>query len=303
MAEQGKLEGFRAAAARVGTTGAVRRAPLNTAVPKMKDKYDDQVHTNLGYIGPDGVEVSFDEDANEFIPWQELVAIRRDITKSVTAIKFVLWESARTNFSWFLGGEVQVDSDDDSWYVDVDAKPEFPREQYNVDVVDGQKSMRLTLPVGQLTERGSVVFKNDEIIGLEVTITAYPADADTYPSHKDIQGKSARWRFSDSWDAAGNVGAESEDNGSGALSVATVSLPDATQGESYSASLSATGGSSPYTWSKASGGTNDSDFTVGSDGAISGTPTTSGETKLVVKVTDNTSKTVQKTLTFQVNAA
>ena len=40
MAEQGKLEGFRAAAARVGMTGAVRRAPLNTPIPKMKDKYD-----------------------------------------------------------------------------------------------------------------------------------------------------------------------------------------------------------------------------------------------------------------------
>ena len=301
MAEQGKLEGFRAAAARVGTTGAVRRAPLNTAIPKMKDKYDDEVHTNLGYIGPDGVEVSFDEDANEFIPWQELVAIRRDITKSVTAIKFVLWESARTNFSWFLGGEVQVDSDDDSWFVDVDAKPEFPREQYNVDVVDGQKSMRLTLPVGQLTERGSVVFKNDEIIGLEVTITAYPADADTYPSHKDIQGKSARWRFADSWDAAGNVGAESEDNGSGALSVATVSLPDGTVGQEYTAELSATGGTAPYTWSIDAGSALPDGLSLSADGTISGTPTTEDLDEVTFKVTDGGGLMASKKLTLTVN--
>lgn len=213
MAEQAVLEGFRAAVANVGTTGAVRRAALGSPIPKLKDTYDSEIHQNLGYIGPDGVEVSFDEDANEFIPWQELTAIRRDITKSVTAIKFVLWQSTRQNFSWFLGGNVVVDAEDGSWYVDVESKPDFPREQFNLDVLDAVKAMRLTLPVGQLTERGSITFKSDEIIGLEVTVNAYPADADTYPDQEDIHGKSARWRFSDSWDSSGPTGSVTDPEG------------------------------------------------------------------------------------------
>src|SRR5262245_11542250 len=68
------------------------------------------------------------------------------------------------------------------------------------------------------------------------------------------------------------------------LSVTPATLPQATRGESYNQSFSATGGVAPYSWKisglppgvKAEGST------------ISGTPTTTGSFSVTVEVTDNT---------------
>jgi hypothetical protein len=75
------------------------------------------------------------------------------------------------------------------------------------------------------------------------------------------------------------------------VAVATEALAEGTAGSSYSASLIATGGTSPYAWSVASGflppGTSLSTAT----GQISGTPTAAGEYSFVAKVTDSSSPT------------
>ena len=70
-------------------------------------------------------------------------------------------------------------------------------------------------------------------------------------------------------------------------SIITTSLPAGMVGEAYSATLEATGGTTPYTWSISA-----SKLPAGlslnpATGKISGTPTESGTTELTVKVTDS----------------
>ncbi len=60
------------------------------------------------------------------------------------------------------------------------------------------------------------------------------------------------------------------------LSVVTTSLPNGTVGTTYSATLSATGGTAPYAWSQSSGGDMPGGVTLGSSGRFAGTPTTPG---------------------------
>jgi hypothetical protein len=60
------------------------------------------------------------------------------------------------------------------------------------------------------------------------------------------------------------------------LSVLTTSLPNGTVGTTYSSTLSATGGTAPYTWSQSSGGDMPGGVTLSSSGIFSGTPTTPG---------------------------
>ncbi len=60
-----------------------------------------------------------------------------------------------------------------------------------------------------------------------------------------------------------------------ALTVLTTSLPGATVGVDYTATLSASGGTSPYTWNFASGNL-PSGLTLSANGTISGRPTTAG---------------------------
>jgi Putative Ig domain len=77
------------------------------------------------------------------------------------------------------------------------------------------------------------------------------------------------------------------------LVITTSALPGDQQGNAYAATLSASGGASPYTWSISSG-TLPAGLTLNpSSGAISGIPTASGTSTFNVTVTDSTTPTHQ----------
>lgn len=72
------------------------------------------------------------------------------------------------------------------------------------------------------------------------------------------------------------------------LAIGTTSLPAGTLGVAYTATLSATGGTSPYTWSITSGSL-PAGLTLGSTtGVISGTPTAAGSSSFTIQVVDST---------------
>src|SRR5262245_8012090 len=85
------------------------------------------------------------------------------------------------------------------------------------------------------------------------------------------------------------------------LTITTSALPGATAGVAYSATLTATGGTPPYTWSIASG-TLPAGLTLTSGGVISGTPTATGTSSFTVKVTAG-AQNVTKALAITPNPA
>jgi hypothetical protein len=72
------------------------------------------------------------------------------------------------------------------------------------------------------------------------------------------------------------------------LSITTGSLAGGTVGVAYNAALTATGGTTPYSWSVASG-TLPTGLTLSSAGVISGTPSQSGSFSFTARVTDSSS--------------
>ncbi|HSE97088.1 MAG TPA: putative Ig domain-containing protein, partial [Blastocatellia bacterium] len=92
--------------------------------------------------------------------------------------------------------------------------------------------------------------------------------------------------------------------GGSPLTINTSSLPNATAGSSYSQTLSASGGTAPYTWSLASGsGPLPPGLNLSSGGTISGTPSTAGIYNFRGQVADSASATAQKDLSINVSAA
>ena len=91
-----------------------------------------------------------------------------------------------------------------------------------------------------------------------------------------------------------SIGVQSE------LAVTSLSLPPATVGIGYSTSLAATGGTPPYTWTLPNSGLPPG-LALDSNGAISGTPTTSGSFLFNVQVADSSSQTASGQLTIPVN--
>jgi hypothetical protein len=88
-----------------------------------------------------------------------------------------------------------------------------------------------------------------------------------------------------------------------ALVIATSSLPAGTVGSAYTASLAATGGIPPYTWSVAPGSTLPSGLSISSAGVISGTPTASGTFSVTLQATDSAQATATKAYSVTVAAA
>lgn len=299
MSAQETLQGFNAGAARVALTGAVRTAPVGTKVVPIDEKYDTEVHTNLGYLSPDGVEISFDEEKQEYVPWQEASAIRVDITQATVGVKITLWESGPGQLASFLGvpqSEIEdfAGGGKGFWQQSL---PEFEHVQLSIDMVDKKKLQRVTFLDAQISERGSLVLKKDEIYGLELTYTTFPAGHEYSSDEPEAVGNTARWQFNEDWTKAGEI--SSSTDGVEPLAVSTSALPQATVGAEYSVTLSATGGTAPYAWTITAGDL-PAGLVLASDGKITGTPTAAGESTITVKVTDKNALFASKALTITV---
>jgi len=90
---------------------------------------------------------------------------------------------------------------------------------------------------------------------------------------------------------------------SAALTITTTSLPEGSIGQSYGQSLTATGGTPPYTWSLAS----ESDpipsgLTLSASGYLSGVPTEAGDFNISVRVQDASLRSATKTLALKIIA-
>ncbi|PYX56558.1 MAG: hypothetical protein DMG76_14410, partial [Acidobacteria bacterium] len=86
------------------------------------------------------------------------------------------------------------------------------------------------------------------------------------------------------------------------LAITTSGLPEANAGMPYSASLSATGGTSPYRWSLASGALPAGIQLQASTGILAGTTAVGGSYALTAKVTDLSGNTSTHALTLSVAA-
>ncbi|MHC4713164.1 MAG: putative Ig domain-containing protein, partial [Planctomycetota bacterium] len=89
------------------------------------------------------------------------------------------------------------------------------------------------------------------------------------------------------------------------LEITTTSLPDGTVNSSYSQTVSATGGDTPYMWSVASGSLPAGLSLNSSTGQISGTPTSSGNSNFTIEVEDDwsTPNSDQQALSITINEA
>jgi hypothetical protein len=89
------------------------------------------------------------------------------------------------------------------------------------------------------------------------------------------------------------------------LSLTTTTLANATINTAYSASLAATGGITPYTFSVANGTSLPAGLSLSSAGVISGTPTTAGSTTFSIVVMDSSTPALSQTgsLSITVNSS
>src|ERR1700682_1439174 len=94
----------------------------------------------------------------------------------------------------------------------------------------------------------------------------------------------------------GNSPANTSGSNSSANLTISATLPSASVGSNYNATLAVTGGTAPYTFSVASGALPQGVLLDNNSGAISGTPSASGSFAFAISVSDSKGLSKQKSL-------
>ncbi len=133
--------------------------------------------------------------------------------------------------------------------------------------------------------------------GGQASASFAPTTAGSYYWRATYSGDAAN----DSVTSACNLDPNETSTVAAPVTVSPASLAAATVGQAYSQSLSASGGTAPYTF-EVSVGALPAGLTLTSGGSLSGTPTASGSFNFTVKATDSAARTGSRAYTLTVSA-
>ena len=153
---------------RVATTGAVSFAPIGTALPLDAVAALAATFKDVGYIGPDGVTQAIEADVTDIKAWQNGDTVRKVQTSHDVTFQLVMLETNALSLKIYYADATATASA---------VKVTGAQSLHNVvviDVIDEKRSIRIVLPDAQVTERGEIVYQNEEAAGYDITLTAYP---------------------------------------------------------------------------------------------------------------------------------
>lgn len=150
----------------VGVTGAVHIAPQATALPTNTTTALNAAFEDVGYISEDGVTQSIGTSTTNIKAWQNGDVVRKIQTEHDLTFQFTMIETSDVTLAAYYGnyaaGAIEVNSD------------ELAHKSWVLEVADGSDDVRITIPDGQITERGDIVYQNGDAVGYQVTISCFP---------------------------------------------------------------------------------------------------------------------------------
>lgn len=158
----------------IAITGELFSAPRETPAPTNASDPLPSGWIGHGYISDDGVTESWDDSVDNVVAWQGAAVVRAARTESSATLSCRLIQNRGANLELFHPGS-RMASNGEEWMLEVKPANSDPRA-FALNVVDGDKLMRIYIGNGEVTERGDVQYQNGEPIGYEVTITCYPDD-------------------------------------------------------------------------------------------------------------------------------
>lgn len=176
----------------VALTGSALVAPVGTTAPTLATTAWGVGFVDLGYVSEDGITESHEDDTAEIPAWQRGDIVRRLITGSSAQYQLTLIETTKAALELYHKGSpvVGVHASGHGPASQSIVSPTVDRRAFGFDIIDGAKIVRMVIPQGEVTERGEIVYKNDEAIGFELTVTAYPASngVHTIKYYSDLAG-------------------------------------------------------------------------------------------------------------------
>lgn len=152
----------------VAVTGEVSFAPAGSTLPTDATTALDAAFAGLGYNSSDGIDEQIDEQRNTITAWQNGDEVRSVKSSQSVTYSFTMLETNADTLDVYYGegsysaGTVQVKGD---------AKT---RGCWVIETYDGTKKLRIVIPDGEITARGTVKRAGTDAVMYQVTVTCYP---------------------------------------------------------------------------------------------------------------------------------
>jgi hypothetical protein len=161
-------------------SGGILTADLGSTLPTDASTALDPAFTASGYASDAGVTQTIATDSTEVKAWGGDI-VRRVQTSHALTYKFQVIETTTTNLGLYYGDDNVTETPADATHglertVLVNST-ELPHKSFVIAVKDGTNTIRIAIPDGQVTDRGDVVYKDDESIAYDLTVECFADDA------------------------------------------------------------------------------------------------------------------------------
>lgn len=154
--------------------GGIYVAPAGTQLPTDATTALNAAFANLGYVSEDGVTNANGADNTDIGAWGGDIVLSVQGTKSDT-FSFTLIETLNVDVLKAVYGDDNVSGTLATGIsVKANNKVITPKPWVVEMIMHNGALKRIVIPYGTITGRGDVVYKDDEAIGYEITISAAP---------------------------------------------------------------------------------------------------------------------------------
>lgn len=158
-------------AGKPGVSGSVYRAAVDTTLPTDAVTALNAAFVSLGYVSEDGLTNGNSIDSTDIKEWGGETVLSIQTSKTET-FQFTLISALDVNVLKAIYGDDNVTGTIDSALtVNVNAKEQEYKSWVFEIILNSDYLKRIVVPAAKITSVGDVVYKNNEAVGYEVTLT------------------------------------------------------------------------------------------------------------------------------------
>lgn len=171
-----------AGAIRFAPKGKIFVAPVGTAAPTDVSTAFGPLWKELGYVSPDGCELSPSVDSAPVEVWQSAVPVKYVVNSAACQLKFVLMQFDKEGTELYFGSSFTQAMGPDNqpingvFKLDLASTPELAEKALAVEWGDANSTSRLIIPRGMISEREGLKLTRTNAQTLGVTYEALDDD-------------------------------------------------------------------------------------------------------------------------------